>query len=193
MSRIRSNNIVILCADDQAELPILSSMLSSQSTAIVATTLSQLELALTDHPSASLILSWQKPTAELRYIVGYCRRHLVATVVLLKDINTLNNNDLSDFNQVVILPYIAVTSLLPMLTHAQNNRQSALKTRTEISLLKNKLEERKWVEKAKGLLMKVHSIDESEAYKALRSSAMKHSQSMGIVARNLVNSFELMN
>lgn len=52
--------------------------------------------------------------------------------------------------------------------------------------LEQKLAERKWVERAKGVLMKQHGLDEESAYKALRSAAMQHSLSLGELARRLL-------
>ncbi len=63
---------------------------------------------------------------------------------------------------------------------------------SEIESLTNKIEERKLVEKAKGLLMKVHNVDEEHAYKAMRNSAMQSSQTLTQVAKNLITALQLM-
>ncbi|WP_267713009.1 ANTAR domain-containing protein, partial [Vibrio parahaemolyticus] len=47
-------------------------------------------------------------------------------------------------------------------------------------------------EKAKGLLMKVHNVDEEHAYKAMRNSAMQSSQTLTQVAKNLITALQLM-
>ena len=65
-------------------------------------------------------------------------------------------------------------------------------SKSEIESLTHKIEERKLVEKAKGLLMKMHSVDEEQAYKALRSSAMQSSQTLAQVAKNLITALQLM-
>jgi response regulator NasT len=60
----------------------------------------------------------------------------------------------------------------------------------EIFTLSNKINERKVVERAKGLLMKFHQLDEETAYKAMRNSAMQSSQSLTQVARNLLTTLQ---
>lgn len=57
------------------------------------------------------------------------------------------------------------------------------KLRTEMDLLKTRLEERKEIEKAKGMLMKFKGIDENQAYKELRKMAMDRQQRLVEVAR----------
>ncbi|NTU73002.1 ANTAR domain-containing protein [Candidatus Roizmanbacteria bacterium] len=52
----------------------------------------------------------------------------------------------------------------------------------KVNYLENKLEERKVVEKAKGLLMKAKKISESEAYAFIRKEAMKKRKTMKEIA-----------
>jgi response regulator NasT len=61
---------------------------------------------------------------------------------------------------------------------------------SEIESLAGKLEERKMIEKAKGLLMKMHNVDEESAYKAMRKSAMQSSQTLAQVAKNILITLE---
>ena len=49
-----------------------------------------------------------------------------------------------------------------------------------------KLEARKLIERAKGILMQKHQLSEDAAFNALRKSAMEHSLTMGELARRLL-------
>lgn len=62
----------------------------------------------------------------------------------------------------------------------------------ELTQAKNSLEERKIIDRAKGILMKHKSCDEEEAYQLLRKSAMQSNQRLVEVARNLIASIELL-
>ncbi|NVK74967.1 MAG: ANTAR domain-containing protein [Oceanospirillaceae bacterium] len=64
--------------------------------------------------------------------------------------------------------------------------------RMELDSVKSQLEDRKLIEKAKGLIMKHQQCDEPTAYKALRKLAMDRSQRMTDVARNIISVMELM-
>ncbi|HEY0635678.1 MAG TPA: ANTAR domain-containing protein [Gammaproteobacteria bacterium] len=59
--------------------------------------------------------------------------------------------------------------------------------REELSKARSSLEERKVIERAKGLLMARRNIDEEAAYQALRKLAMDRGQKLGEVARSVID------
>lgn len=65
--------------------------------------------------------------------------------------------------------------------------------RTELGLAQQKLAERKFVERAKGLLMKARNLSEDEAYHTLRRMAMERNRRMGDVAKSVIEMAELLN
>lgn len=67
----------------------------------------------------------------------------------------------------------------------QNIRQELEKTR-------NTLEERKLVERAKGILMKQSSYDEESAYQAMRKIAMDRNMKLVDLARSIIAAAELL-
>ncbi|TBR41819.1 ANTAR domain-containing protein [Marinomonas agarivorans] len=64
--------------------------------------------------------------------------------------------------------------------------------RSELNTVKSQLEERKTIEKAKGLIMKHQHCDEAAAYTALRKLAMDRSQRIIEVATSVISVMELM-
>ena len=65
--------------------------------------------------------------------------------------------------------------------------------RSELSVANQKLAERKFVERAKGLLMKSRGLSEDEAYHMLRRMAMERNRRMGDVAKSVLEMAELIN
>ena len=65
--------------------------------------------------------------------------------------------------------------------------------RNELGAAQQKLAERKFVERAKGLLMKARNISEEEAYHTLRRMAMERNRRMGDVAKSVIEMAELLN
>lgn len=57
--------------------------------------------------------------------------------------------------------------------------------------LLSKIEERKWIDMAKGILSEIKRISESEAYDILRKQAMNERKRMVDVAMNIVNVYQL--
>jgi two-component system, response regulator / RNA-binding antiterminator len=58
--------------------------------------------------------------------------------------------------------------------------------RSELESARSSLEERKWVERAKGILMQRRGIGEDDAYRLLRTTAMRRKQKLAEVARSVV-------
>jgi response regulator NasT len=65
--------------------------------------------------------------------------------------------------------------------------------RSELATAQQKLAERKFVERAKGLLMKARNLSEDEAYHTLRRMAMERNRRMGEVAKSVIEMAELLN
>lgn len=64
--------------------------------------------------------------------------------------------------------------------------------RTEIEATKQALEERKVIDRAKGILMRSRNITEDEAYARLRKPAMDRGRRMADVAEALVDAASLL-
>ncbi|EOY4669941.1 ANTAR domain-containing response regulator [Vibrio vulnificus] len=95
-------------------------------------------------------------------------------------------NQLKDCHDCVFLPEESTLPLAPWIDYAAQLRESYLLVEEKVALLNDKLQERKVIEKAKGLLMKFQQVDEETAYQAMRRSAMQTSQPMLQVAKNVI-------
>ena len=62
----------------------------------------------------------------------------------------------------------------------------------ELTQVKNSLEERKIIDRAKGILMQHKSCSEDDAYQLLRKSAMQTNQRIVDVAKSLIASIEML-
>ncbi len=63
---------------------------------------------------------------------------------------------------------------------------------SELERTKRSLNDRKIIERAKGILMQKCNMSEEDAYKAMRSMAMEQNQKMVVVARNLIAAARLL-
>ncbi|EGR2606010.1 ANTAR domain-containing protein [Vibrio alginolyticus] len=192
MTQSTSKTPIIVCCDSLQEQARLSGLLSKDYDNIMGCQLAQLETLMQREPSASVVVGWQQPTAELRLIVDFCRRKLAPLLIVLKQLSSNDINRLSEKMDYVLMPHDSEFALQPWIEHATLVRAKFESMQSEIELLTNKIEERKLVEKAKGLLMKMHSVDEGQAYKALRNSAMQSSQTLAQVAKNLITTLEVL-
>jgi response regulator NasT len=62
----------------------------------------------------------------------------------------------------------------------------------ELNRTKNALEERRVIDRAKGILMKAKSLSEEEAYSLLRKTAMNEKKKIAEIARSVVTAAELL-
>ncbi|SDX50279.1 ANTAR domain-containing response regulator [Marinobacter mobilis] len=59
--------------------------------------------------------------------------------------------------------------------------------RAELAETRTALEDRKLIERAKGLIMKREGCDEDAAYQVLRKSAMDHSERLSVIAQRVID------
>ena len=66
------------------------------------------------------------------------------------------------------------------------------KLQEELERTKSQLEDRKIIEKAKGILMKMKGLTEDEAYVLLRSTAMREKKKIGEIAQSIITASEML-
>lgn len=82
--------------------------------------------------------------------------------------------------------------LTPVIDAAIARFEEFKSLRTELSETKLKLDERKVVERAKGLLMKQRGLDEEAAYEMLRSMAMKKNMKLADLSQQLIEAASML-
>src|SRR5579863_471239 len=80
----------------------------------------------------------------------------------------------------------------PILDMAISRFNAFHRLRSELDRAKQALEDRKIIDKAKGVLMKSRNISEEEAYALLRKTAMNESRRVADVARSLITAAKLL-
>ncbi len=66
------------------------------------------------------------------------------------------------------------------------------KLQEELERTKSALEDRKVIERAKGILMKMKGLTEDEAYVLLRSTAMREKKKIGEIAQSIITASEML-
>jgi response regulator NasT len=80
----------------------------------------------------------------------------------------------------------------PILDLCVSRFNAFAKLQEELERTKSQLEDRKIIEKAKGILMKVKSLNEDEAYVLLRSTAMREKKKIGEIAQSIITASEML-
>ena len=87
---------------------------------------------------------------------------------------------------------ISMSDLKPAIFLVQRRFEQFAELRKENQELKAALETRKWVERAKGIVMKKKDVDEETAYRELRRMANNRRVKMIEIARTIVEGTELL-
>ncbi|WP_072470123.1 ANTAR domain-containing response regulator [Urinicoccus massiliensis] len=82
------------------------------------------------------------------------------------------------------------STLIPAIKVALAKQREMDKIQDELEVISKKLDDRKFVERAKGILMKKHHFSEDQAYKTLRKLAMDKRMSISEISRLLIDSIK---
>jgi response regulator NasT len=82
--------------------------------------------------------------------------------------------------------------LKPILDLCVSRFNAFSKLQDELDRAKSALEDRKIIERAKGILMKLKGLTEDEAYVLLRSTAMREKKKIGEIAQSILTASELL-
>jgi response regulator NasT len=80
----------------------------------------------------------------------------------------------------------------PILDLCVSRFNAFAKLQEELERTKYQLEDRKVIEKAKGILMRVKGLNEDEAYVLLRSTAMREKKKIGEIAQSIITASEML-
>ncbi|HHW43580.1 ANTAR domain-containing protein [Desulfofundulus thermobenzoicus] len=142
-----------------------------------------------------VIMEDQLPGGEGISVPGIIEEHRVAPVVLTTGALHYNPAELVRVPGVYgILPGPLLEEMVvPTIEMALALFERVMRLEKEIGALRRTLEERKLVERAKGLLMEKKGLGEREAYKYLQKLSMDRCLSMARVARELIGRLEKKN
>jgi two-component system, response regulator / RNA-binding antiterminator len=80
----------------------------------------------------------------------------------------------------------------PILDLCVSRFNAFAKLQEELERTKSQLEDRKVIEKAKGILMRVKGLNEDEAYVLMRSTAMREKKKIGEIAQSIITASEML-
>src|ERR1700692_4870112 len=82
--------------------------------------------------------------------------------------------------------------LKPILDLCISRFNAFARLQDELDRTKSALEDRKLIDRAKGILMKLKGLNEDEAYVLLRSTAMREKKKIGEIAQSILTASELL-
>ena len=145
------------------------------------------------NPDALIVLSDEIDRAILREMRAVVAKKPVPIVVLTRDSSepSIDAAVRAGASAYVVdcLDASRIGSLLRVAQTRFNEQQSLHR---ELEDTKNALQERKQIEKAKGIIMKQKNLSEEQAYNALRKLAMDHNKRVGEIAGQIIAAAEVL-
>jgi len=133
-------------------------------------------------------------SADLDALVNVQRESPVTTILHLEQADSATIRDLAaEGIGSLVVGGIQATRLPLLLDIADARLRQLLQMRKQITDLQNTLQERKLVDRAKGLIMGTGKYSEEQAYHALRKLAMNQNRTMADIAEGVISSPELFN
>ncbi len=140
--------------------------------------------------SADLLVAWHPyPAQQLLPALAALQEHVALPVLLFTsdtDAATLAAALRAGVHSYVVNGY-APARLRPLVQLAQARFEHDRERRAAHQDLTYRFEERKLVDRAKGILMRSHRIPEDEAFRLLRAASMEGQQRVGLVSRRLID------
>lgn len=114
--------------------------------------------------------------------------HLAGSIIYLSAYSDLEDTETAGRVGAVgyLVKPLSERSLLTTIQVGLAHNKKTRELSNEVDDLSTKLEERKVIERAKGILMEENSLSESAAYKMLRNLSMSKRQSMSAIAELIV-------
>ncbi|MDB5955028.1 ANTAR domain-containing protein [Ramlibacter sp.] len=139
--------------------------------------------------SPDVLVCWApRPTPELLQAVATLQAQQHVPVLLFTQdasVETMQRALDAGVHAWVVQGY-ARERLRPLVHLAQARARHEAQLRGKLAELAEKLDERKWVDQAKGILMRAQHVSEEEAFQLLRTASMQGSQRVGQVSRQVI-------
>lgn len=149
---------------------------------------------LRENPADMLVIVVNSPDKALLDNIARLNKHQPLPIVMFvsAEASQAIANAVKAGASAYVVDGLQANRIHPILqtAHARFNEMQALKS--ELESVKGQLEDRKLIDKAKGLIMNHQGCDEPAAYQALRKLAMDRSQKIVDVAASVIAVMALM-
>ncbi|GAB4346960.1 MAG: ANTAR domain-containing protein [Gammaproteobacteria bacterium] len=150
--------------------------------------------AVTRHDPELLVIRTATPAAKLLGQLRLLQATTLRPVVIFSD-----DSDTGVIEEAVaagvgayVVDSIRADRLKPNVDVARARFRRERQQQRELAKLLRQLDERKRIEKAKGIVMQQKNLSESDAYRLLRMAAMERSRRLVEIADSIIESTELM-
>lgn len=187
--------VFVACEDKDCE-SIISQGLANSKYSIVqmARIDADIYAGLKSSNADTLVLQVEVPHSDLLQSLKLINENFAIPIVLFATearsfmVEEVVNAGVSAF----VIDGLSQNRIRPILDTAIARFNSIKTMRDELRKIKLTLDERKYIDRAKGLLIKQKNITEDEAYRMLRKMAMENNKRIGQAAKDVINVMEVL-
>jgi len=141
-----------------------------------------------------LILATDLPSDKMLKELAEINQLLPLPIVIFAENDSPNviHNAIQSGVSAYVVNEILPQRLKSIISVANERFKTVQSLRNELKQAKTQLESRKYIERAKGLIMEQKQISENEAYGSLRKMAMDQGCSLAAVAKNIIDVCQLL-
>jgi two-component system, response regulator / RNA-binding antiterminator len=141
-----------------------------------------------------LILVTNSPSSQLLKDLAEINQLLPLPIVVFSENDSPNmiKKSIKSGVSAYVVNEILPQRLQSIISVANERFKAVQSLRNELKQAKTQLESRKYIDRAKGLIMEQKHISENEAYKTLRKMAMEQGCSLAMVAKNIIDVCQLL-
>lgn len=183
---------VLLCATRQMTAPTLAADLQAAGFVVLATVAdcSKLVQGVVLHAPDVVVCDVPLPTSAWFQALQVVGKTVPRPLVVFT--NDTDASHIAQATECGVHAYVVngygANRLRPLIHLAQARFHQDLQQRQAYEELATRFEERKAVDRAKGILMKAQSLSDDDAFRALRSAAMSSNQRMGQLSQHIIQS-----
>ncbi len=145
------------------------------------------------HPDALIFVSDEVDRALLHEMRAVSEKRPTPIIIFTRDSQESSIDAAVKAGATVyVIDCNAPERLASLLGVAKARFQEQQRLKKELRQTKNALNERKNVEKAKGIIMKTKNLSEDQAYDAMRRLAMNHNKRIGEIAEQIISAAEVL-
>ena len=136
-----------------------------------------------------LILATDQPSPELLKKLAEINQLLPLPIIIFAENDSPNliKGAIKAGVSAYVVSEIIPQRLNSIISVANERFKAEQALRNELQQTKNQLESRKYIEKAKGIIMEQKQLNEQNAYNLLRKMAMDQGNSLASVAKNIID------
>ncbi len=189
------NSLNILLIEDETADQLLATILVTQGYSVTRTVKSKasIQSLVADNSIDIIIFNIDSPKKYFQDIYYLNQNQALPIIIFAADDTT------DTINQIVkagvsayVVNGLETSRINSIITIAVARFKEQQRLKSELEKTKSKLEERKLIDRAKGILIKTRGFTEDDAYHTLRKLAMDRNIAIGEMAKNVIAMAELL-